>query len=176
MTALPASKPTLWGWQVAPSLRRATRRRPSHLPVFSSELALLSSLSAAFSGTDAGSELQVCRGSSRRGREERGGKLAEGKGGEFKKVWKFDNSVFGDNTRVMVLKRNEAREDGQEDRGEQNERDGWWRGGTHLLLWHSLALLLRGLLVLHAPQEGLALLCKSENSKNNSNFHLSIKK
>lgn len=31
-------------------------------PVFSSEPALLSSLSAAFSGTDAGSALEVCRG------------------------------------------------------------------------------------------------------------------
>ena len=28
---------------------------------------------------------------------------------------------------MVVLKRNEAREDGQEDRGEQNERDVWWR-------------------------------------------------
>lgn len=31
-------------------------------PVFSSELALLSSLSAAFSDTDAASALEVCRG------------------------------------------------------------------------------------------------------------------
>lgn len=33
---------------------------PLSSPVFSSELALLSSLSAAFSGTDVGSELEVC--------------------------------------------------------------------------------------------------------------------
>lgn len=40
-------------------------------PVFSSELALLSSLSAAFSGTDAGSALPVCRGKHIKHRETR---------------------------------------------------------------------------------------------------------
>lgn len=39
-------------------------------PVFSSELALLSSLSAAFSGADAGSAVEVCWGETQTGQQE----------------------------------------------------------------------------------------------------------
>lgn len=62
-------------------------------PVFSSELALLSSLSAAFSGIDAGSALEVCPGKNRQGNRRRKRKVGRGQRDVSKKVSKFDRSV-----------------------------------------------------------------------------------
>lgn len=47
-------------------------------PVFSSELALRSSLSAAFSGADAGSALETCQGTNRQGNRKRRSKVGKG--------------------------------------------------------------------------------------------------
>lgn len=55
-------------------------------PVFSSELALLSSLSAAFSGIDAGSALEVCPGKNREGNRRRRRKVGGGQKDELKGV------------------------------------------------------------------------------------------
>lgn len=71
-------------------------------PVLSSELDLLSSMSAAFSDTDAASALEVCRGKNRRGNRRRKREFSKGQRDELKGVHeKMDKTLKEDRMKVI---------------------------------------------------------------------------
>lgn len=92
-------------------------------PVFSSELALLSSLSAAFSGTDASSALEDCRGKNTQGNRRRREKVGRGQRDKLKGVEVWQTRLLK-MIRWVWLKCDEPWEDGQDNKGEQNDSDG----------------------------------------------------